>query len=44
MTVVLYGIDSDSQRQQENSVQRSDSIVLMSINPEEKNCNGKYTA
>lgn len=36
MTVVLYGIDSDSQRQQENSVQRSDSIVLMSINPEEK--------
>lgn len=36
MTVVLYGIDSDSQRQQENSVQRSDSIVLMSINPEDK--------
>lgn len=36
MTVVLYGIDSDSQRQQENSGQRSDSIVLMSINPEDK--------
>lgn len=36
MTVALYGIDSDSQRQQENSGQRSDSIVLMSINPEDK--------
>ncbi|MGV3095043.1 LCP family protein [Staphylococcus borealis] len=36
MTVVLYGIDSDSQRAKENSGQRSDSIVLMSINPDEK--------
>lgn len=36
MTVVLYGIDSDSQREKENSGQRSDSIVLMSINPDEK--------
>ncbi|MDU0439093.1 LCP family protein [Staphylococcus haemolyticus] len=36
MTVVLYGIDSDSQRVKENSGQRSDSIVLMSINPDDK--------
>lgn len=43
MTVVLYGIDSDSQRVKENSGQRSDSIVLMSINPDDKNCNGKCT-
>lgn len=33
MTVVLYGIDDDAQRHQENLGQRSDSIVLMSINP-----------
>ena len=31
MTVVLYGIDDDAERQQENLGQRSDSIVLMSI-------------
>lgn len=36
MTVVLYGIDDDAQRQQENLGQRSDSIVLMSINPKDK--------
>lgn len=36
ITVVLYGIDSNSQRRQENSSQHSDSIVLMSINPEDK--------
>lgn len=36
MTVVLYGIDDDKQRQQQNSGQRSDSIVLISINPEDK--------
>nr|WP_277952550.1 LCP family protein [Staphylococcus haemolyticus] len=36
MTVVLYGIDDDAERQQENLGQRSDSIVLMSINPEDK--------
>ncbi|MCE5090370.1 LCP family protein [Staphylococcus devriesei] len=36
MTVVLYGIDDDSERQQENLGQRSDSIVLMSINPDDK--------
>ena len=36
MTVVLYGIDDDAERQQENLGQRSDSIVLMSINPEGK--------
>lgn len=35
MTVVLYGIDDDAQRQQENLGQRSDSIVLMSINPKD---------
>ena len=40
MTVVLYGIDDDAERQQENLGQRSDSIVLMSINPKDKNCNG----
>ncbi|WP_197730804.1 LCP family protein [Staphylococcus petrasii] len=36
MTVVLYGIDSDTQREEQNSGQRSDSIVLMSINPKNK--------
>ncbi len=36
MTVVLYGIDSDSQREEQNSGQRSDSIVLISINPKDK--------
>ena len=36
MTVVLYGIDDDAERQQENLGQRSDSIVLMSINPKDK--------
>ncbi|PNZ70018.1 LytR family transcriptional regulator [Staphylococcus croceilyticus] len=36
MTVVLYGIDDDSERHQENLGQRSDSIVLMSINPKDK--------
>ncbi len=36
MTVVLYGIDDDAERQQENLGQRSDSIVLMSINPDDK--------
>ncbi|GGG95821.1 LytR family transcriptional regulator [Staphylococcus pragensis] len=36
MTVVLYGIDDDSRRHQENMGQRSDSIVLMSINPKDK--------
>ncbi|MCI2774243.1 LCP family protein [Staphylococcus petrasii] len=36
MTVVLYGIDDDAQREQENMGQRSDSIVLMSINPKDK--------
>lgn len=36
MTVVLYGIDDDSERHQENLGQRSDSIVLMSINPKNK--------
>ncbi|PTE69573.1 LytR family transcriptional regulator [Staphylococcus devriesei] len=36
MTVVLYGVDDDAERQQENLGQRSDSIVLMSINPEDK--------
>ena len=35
MTVVLYGIDDDAQRHQENLGQRSDSIVLMSINPKD---------
>lgn len=35
MTVVLYGIDDDSQRVKENLGQRSDSIVLMSINPKD---------
>ena len=44
MTVVLYGIDDDAERQQENLGQRSDSIVLMSINPKDKNCNGKCTS
>ena len=43
MTVVLYGIDDDLKRQ-ENLGQRSDSIVLMSINPKDKNCNGKCTS
>ncbi|UDI77346.1 LCP family protein [Staphylococcus taiwanensis] len=33
MTVVLYGIDDDAQREKEALGQRSDSIVLMSINP-----------
>ncbi|MBF2758161.1 MULTISPECIES: LCP family protein [unclassified Staphylococcus] len=36
MTVVLYGIDDDSQREQQSMGQRSDSIVLMSINPKDK--------
>ena len=36
MTVVLYGIDDDAQRHQENLGQRSDSIVLMSVNPKDK--------
>lgn len=36
MTVVLYGIDDDAQREKENLGQRSDSIVLMSINPKDK--------
>lgn len=36
MTIVLYGIDDDSERHQENLGQRSDSIVLMSINPKDK--------
>ena len=43
MTVVLYGIDDDAQREQQGMGQRSDSIVLMSINPKDKNCNGKCT-
>ena len=42
MTVVLYGIDDD--RKTRKSRQRSDSIVLMSINPKDKNCNGKCTS
>ena len=41
MTVVLYGIDDDAQRHQESLGQRSDSIVLMSVNPEDKNCHGE---
>ena len=41
MTVVLYGIDDDAQRHQENLGQRSDSIVLMSVNPKDKNCHGE---
>lgn len=36
MTVVLYGIDDDAQREQQGMGQRSDSIVLMSINPKDK--------
>ena len=44
MTVVLYGIDDDAQREQQGMGQRSDSIVLMSINPKDKNCNGKCTS
>lgn len=36
MTVVLYGIDDDSERQKQDLGQRSDSIVLMSINPKDK--------
>ncbi|MCE5036175.1 LCP family protein [Staphylococcus haemolyticus] len=36
MTVVLYGIDDDAQREQQGMGQRSDSIVLMSVNPKDK--------
>lgn len=36
MTVVLYGIDDDAQREQQGMGQRSNSIVLMSINPKDK--------
>ena len=36
MTVVLYGIDDDLKAAKENLGQRSDSIVLMSINPKDK--------
>ena len=43
MTVVLYGIDDDVKTRRK-SRQRSDSIVLMSINPKDKNCNGKCTS
>ncbi|RIL39268.1 LCP family protein [Staphylococcus equorum] len=36
ISIVLFGIDDDEVRKQENGGQRSDSIVLMSINPEDK--------
>ncbi|WP_419795817.1 LCP family protein [Staphylococcus equorum] len=36
ISIVLFGIDDDEVRKQENGGQRSDSIVLLSINPEHK--------
>lgn len=36
ISIVLFGIDDDEVRKQENGGQRSDSIVLLSINPEDK--------
>ncbi|WP_432717527.1 LCP family protein [Staphylococcus equorum] len=36
ISIVLFGIDDDKARQQENRGQRSDSIVLLSINSKEK--------
>lgn len=36
ISIVLFGIDDDEIRKQENGGQRSDSIVLLSINPEDK--------
>lgn len=36
ISIVLFGIDDDEVRKQENGGQRSDSIVLLSINPKDK--------
>ena len=36
ISVVLYGIDDDEVRKQEGGGQRSDSIILLSINPKTK--------
>ena len=36
ISIVLFGIDDDKARQQENRGQRSDSIVLLSINSKDK--------
>ncbi|OIS56924.1 LCP family protein [Staphylococcus equorum] len=36
ISIVLFGIDDDEVRKQGNGGQRSDSIVLLSINPEDK--------
>ncbi|PTF10172.1 LytR family transcriptional regulator [Staphylococcus equorum] len=36
ISIVLFGIDENEERKQENGGQRSDSIVLLSINPEDK--------
>lgn len=33
VSIVIYGIDEDSERKQQNLGQRTDSIVMMSINP-----------
>lgn len=36
ISIALFGIDSDEVRASENGGQRSDSIVLLSINPKDK--------
>ncbi|MCI2955114.1 LCP family protein [Staphylococcus caprae] len=35
VSIVIYGIDEDSERKQQNSGQRTDSIIMMSINPKD---------
>lgn len=35
-TIALFGVDSDAQRKSENDGERSDSIMILSINPDKK--------
>ena len=36
-TIALFGVDSNAQRKSENDGERSDTIMLLSINPKKQN-------
>ena len=38
-TIALFGVDSDAERKQQGGGQRSDTIMILSINPKEKKQN-----